>query len=277
MYAVDISCLESDQPCIGEPQLLFEVSKRSHGPRPPIFPYDWSPNGGQVVMAAVGFKGKDDIFVGDWDGRNWVNLTNSPDYESNPTWVPDGSRITYIASSGEPDNSFHAYTMTLDGKKASQLLSTLTLSGVGVLYWAPDGRQVVFAYSDVKGYYQLFLANPDGSDLRQLTYEEENHGLYGFSPDGQWILYTLETETGASFNNIYRIQIDGLDKVAVTQSTKGIKSNLAWAPGGDWIAFTSKMEGNYDVYLIRVDGTGLTKITHSNADEFAPAWRTLSP
>ncbi len=276
VYTIAVGCLESKQPCLETPRQLFEITKQSPGPRLPVLSYQWSPNGLQVVIEAVGFKGKDDIFVGDWDGQNWVNFTNSPTYEGSPVWSPDGLSIAYIANSGEPSYFLRAFTVRLDDKEASQLLSTLDLPSVGPLYWAPDGKQVAFACSDEQGYYQLFLANPDGSNLKQLTSEEENHGLFGFSPDGRWLLYTLETETGVAFN-IYRIRVDGSERVAITQDAEGFKTDLVWSPIGNWIAFTSNVEGNYDIYLIRSDGTGLTRVTKSNVDEYAPAWRILSP
>ena len=94
--------------------------------------------------------------------------------------------------------------------------------------------------------------------------------------DGRSLLYTLETETGVAFN-IYRIRVDGSERVAITQDAEGFKTDLVWSPIGNWIAFTSNVEGNYDIYLIRSDGTGLTRVTKSNVDEYAPAWRILSP
>jgi Tol biopolymer transport system component len=277
MYTIPVGCLESKQPCLGEPQQLFGITKQSLGPVPPILSYGWSPNGLKVVIEAVGINGKGDIFIGDWDGQNWVNLTNSPTYESSPVWSPDGLSIAYIANSGEPSHFLRAFTVKLNNKEVSQLLATSDLPSVGPLYWAPDGKQVAFARSDEQGYYQLFLANPDGSNLKQLTSEEENHGLFGFSPDGRWLLFTLETEIGAAFDNLYRIRVDGSEKVAITQDTEGFKIGLVWSPIGDWIAFTSKVEGNYNIYIIRSDGTGLTRVTESSIDEFAPAWRILSP
>jgi Tol biopolymer transport system component len=35
------------------------------------------------------------------------------------------------------------------------------------LFWTPDGRSIVFSQI---GSFDLFIVNPDGSDLRQLTF-----------------------------------------------------------------------------------------------------------
>jgi WD40 repeat protein len=277
MYAIDMGCLESEQPCIGEPQLLFEISKQGQGPRPPISPYDWSPDGQQVVIEAPGLRGKGDVFVGDWAGQNWINLTNTPNYEGSPAWSPDGLYIAYTANSGDPDHIVWAFSTRPDGTGVSQLLSILDFSGVRHPSWSPDGKQLAFVHSDENGYSQIFTANLDGSDLKQLTTGPEDHGLSGFSPDGQWILYTLETEKGSAISNIFLVRPDGSGEIAVTQETRGYRSRPVWSPEGDWIAFAAKIEGNYDIYLIRADGTKLIRVTLGTANEVAPAWRMISP
>ena len=45
-----------------------------------------------------------------------------------------------------------------------------------------------------------------------------------------------------------------------------------WSPDGKWIAFTSTRDGNYDIYLIRPDGTGLRNLTQHPAQDKDPTW-----
>jgi len=45
-----------------------------------------------------------------------------------------------------------------------------------------------------------------------------------------------------------------------------------WSPDGTRIAFTSNSTGNYDIFTMSPDGSGLTQITNSAADEVEPAW-----
>jgi Tol biopolymer transport system component len=45
-----------------------------------------------------------------------------------------------------------------------------------------------------------------------------------------------------------------------------------WSPDGKQIAFTSTRDGNYEVYLIRPDGTGLRNLTQHDAVDKDPAW-----
>jgi Tol biopolymer transport system component len=45
-----------------------------------------------------------------------------------------------------------------------------------------------------------------------------------------------------------------------------------WSPRGDWIGFTSKRDGDYEIYRIRPDGTGLQRLTHSPGNDAHPAF-----
>jgi TolB protein len=42
------------------------------------------------------------------------------------------------------------------------------------------------------------------------------------------------------------------------------------APGR--IAFTSLRDGNWEIYVMNADGTGLTRLTNHHADDRRPAW-----
>jgi len=45
-----------------------------------------------------------------------------------------------------------------------------------------------------------------------------------------------------------------------------------WSPDGTQIAFASDRSGNFDIWVINADGTGLTQLTDSPLDENYPSW-----
>ena len=61
--------------------------------------------------------------------------------------------------------------------------------------WSPDGKQIVFSKNVGRG-LELYLVNPDGSNLRQLTRFGEGTICTpaAWSPDGEWISFRFTDE-----------------------------------------------------------------------------------
>jgi Tol biopolymer transport system component len=46
----------------------------------------------------------------------------------------------------------------------------------------------------------------------------------------------------------------------------------AWSPDGKRLAFYSERDGNSEIYVMNADGSGVTRLTNTEADEGYPAW-----
>ncbi len=67
----------------------------------------------------------------------------------------------------------------------------------------------------------------------------------------------------------------GVTHAGITQLTNDAYKDVtpAWSPDGSKIAFASNRSGDYDIYVINPDGTGLTNLTNTtNTDEKYPSW-----
>jgi len=53
---------------------------------------------------------------------------------------------------------------------------------------------------------------------------------------------------------------DGKDPVNVTQSA-AIEYEVAWSPDSERIAFYSDRTGQYEIYVMKADGSGLRQVT----------------
>jgi TolB protein len=53
-----------------------------------------------------------DIYVMNADGTGLVKLTDSPDWDIEPSWSPDGELLAYYS---ERDGNFEVYVMNADG------------------------------------------------------------------------------------------------------------------------------------------------------------------
>jgi Tol biopolymer transport system component/tRNA A-37 threonylcarbamoyl transferase component Bud32 len=50
------------------------------------------------------------------------------------------------------------------------------------------------------------------------------------------------------------------------------ESDPTWSPDKRRIGFASKQDGNWEVYWVNADGTGLMRLTHNSARDIEPAW-----
>jgi len=265
VYAIEVGNLETNFPCFGKAELLFQTQF-------PIYSITWSPNGKRVAFEGVGENNSYSIFVADWDGQNLTNITDTPEGEDAgfPVWSLDGKKIAYIYG-GEIIHS-HVRISDPDGKNVTQI--TWKDSDPNRFYWIPGSNNI--AYID---YYpsRIIIGDINGTILYQFPQDTSHFIVYidlSFSPSGQRLVVNAEiyTEEGMPMIDLYVVNIDGSGE---TNLTNGIGVNLApeWSPLGDWIAYESKLDGSYNIYLIKPNGTQRIQVTHGSNDVVQPAWR----
>ena len=60
----------------------------------------------------------------------------------------------------------------------------------------------------------------------------------------------------------------------LTHSVDANTSNQApvWSPDGSRIAFDRSRDGDFDIYVMNADGSGLVQLTHESGIDARPAW-----
>ena len=140
-------------------------------------------------------------------------------------WGPEGC-LLFSAYVGD---SQAIWQINIDGKQAHQLTNN---SGDAVdrhMEVTRDGRYIVF-HSNRSGSLQIWRANSDGTNLKQLTTAGSN-SWPSTSPDSQSVIYNCRR---SDISTVCRIPIDGGDAV---QLAPGRGSRPALSPDGKYIAF----------------------------------------
>ena len=120
---------------------------------------------------------------------------------------------------------------------------------------------------------QVFIMNPDGSGVTQLTDDAGRRFHPDWSPDGTRLIYSTEYDFGPdAYSELYIINVDGTNPQLVPNSRNA--HHPAWSPDGDRVAFHADIErrGNLDIYVMNLDGTNLTRVTTQSGWDVNPDW-----
>lgn len=214
----------------------------------------------------------------------------------------DGKKLIYQATfdSMECDQIF---TMEIDGSDR-----TMVSTGKGrttCSYYYPNGDKILYASTHLsdakcppppdrsKGYvwklydsFDIFSANSDGSDLKQLTNTPGYDAEATISPKGDKIVFTSLRDGDPE---IYVMNLDGSNQTRLTFE-KGYDGGPFFSPDGSKIVFrasrpkTKEQFKDYDdlvengyvrptaleIFVMDADGKNMKQITNLGSASFAP-------
>lgn len=257
-------------------RLLFKGNSDLEGSSDALQP-SWSPHGNRIAFWGVNRTGRREIATIEPDApqpaTTIVRALDDPSLKWNPVWSP-GGRHLYFGSdrngtlnlwriridertgvtAGEPElmaipastsgnyafsrqgdlafatvmRSYHLLALPLDGETAKTgAPQVLFGASQDIKNFAPSPDRSMIAFTTGGGQEDLFVARPDGTRLRQLTYDEAKDRFPAWSPDGSR-LYFYSNRAGEY--GIWSIHVDGS---GLTQETaRGNFYNPGVSPDG---------------------------------------------
>jgi Tol biopolymer transport system component len=229
-----------------------------------------------------------DIFRASSDGKNIVRLTDTKGYDAEATVCKaDGSIVFTSLRDGDLD----LYRMDADGKNVRRLTSTLGYDGGA--FWSSDCSKIVWRASRPRpgkerddyrrllsmspplvrpSKLELWIANADGSDARQITYLDAASFAPYWHPSQSRILFSSNygDPKGREFD-IWAVNTNGTGLERITYA-KGFDGFPMFSPDGTMLAFSSNRAtapGRHDTNVFLASWTedvGEARIVESGAD-----------
>ena len=230
---------------------------------------NWSPHGDRIAFwAVVGGGGQRDLFTVDPHAANpkqtIIRLTNDRPLDWNPVWSPDGK---YLYFGSDRDGTMNLWRMPMNEHSGKALgppepaslptryaahfsfarsTGALAYAGVdlGESLWRvpfdPISMRVTGEPRSIFGGAMLLLPRPAG----------------GVSPDGTWIAFSnLGTQ-----EDLFLARTDGSETRQLTNDPEKDRG-ASWSPDGKVLYFYSQRGARYEIWSIRVDGSGLRQIS----------------
>jgi TolB protein len=130
--------------------------------------------------------------------------------------------------------------------------------------WTPDGSKLIFQ-SNRSGEWHLYVMNPDGTGLSDVTPNLKDCRNPSFSPDGKRIVFYSAMSGN---DEIYTMNADG-------SGVRNLTNNPArdihphWTPDGKRILFNSLRDDPdaFDIYAMNADGSDVKRLTATKEDE----------
>jgi len=213
---------------------------------------------GHIVFTSTR-DGKTEVYMVEPDGANPQRLTNNKNDDEQPALSPDGKMVAFVSNR---DGNYEIYALTLGGMKVQRITATaypeadpsFSADGKWIIYTSQaEGDRDIWRYNLASGKAEKYLAG-DGD---QYLAREAADGTLAYVQD-----------------------MGGDEEIMIRESGKqprplspspNIDTMPSFSPDGATIYFVSNRKGDYDVYAVNRDGSGLKAVVSTPDLEGKPA------
>lgn len=249
----------------------------------------WSPDG-QKIAFCFGTTPRVSLHVMDRDGANRIPVVKSQNNIYDYRWSPDGTKIMVYVKTKSPRDPEETWIVTI-GEKISverigrskwargwnhwasegatlerpreRLLNALPKE-IEWPEWSPDNRYLAFIKSGKLSITDTMVVGML-EQWRLGQFDPPCNKIMDWSPDGSKFLFL-----GGSYVSSVNVDGTGLANLSMAKAT-----DACWSPDGSYIAYSSPdgHKENDEIFIMRSDGTGHTKLTNTNYFHLDLDWR----
>ena len=200
----------------------------------------WSPDGRKIAYVSDA-EGGQVITMMDPDGTRVEALSPRAAHAIHPSWAPDSASVLYCTTDDlDPPRKNESDIFRVDTK--TRAITRLITGGINTYpVLSPDGKRIALRKIVDGSNSEVYVADADGSNLRNLTHDPAFDGWPAWSPDGRRIAFA--SNRGGN-QQIYVMDADGGHVTRVVHR-EGRATAPKWAPDGKALYFPicSKSDG----------------------------------
>lgn len=200
--------------------------------------------------------GNFEIYSSKPDGTDLIQLTDNGTYNAESTLSPDGTRLIFTSTM---DGDLDLYAMNVDGSDVRRITNRIGYDG-GAFY-SPDGSKIVWramypeTAQDTANYLglleerlvrpsnlELWLADADGSNAKQITHLGSANFAPFFHPSGDKLIFSSNHVAGGRTFDLFMINTDGTGLEQITDRPD-FDAFPMFSPDGSKLAWASNRNG----------------------------------
>ncbi len=238
----------------------------------------WSPDGSKILFArrmAEEPRSAWEVFDMDPDGSNQRQLTYSQGHDGHARYNADGSLIVFNSArstdfSGLSEEhldtggyNYEIYVMRSDGSDVRRLTDFHEWDTYPSI--SPDGRHLLWRRVLPDGgsgrsgrNSEIFLADVDGSNVRNLSQDPSFDGYPVWSPDGRFIAFASNRDGESLLEfNLYLMHFESGEIIRLTETIPNVEQvRPSWSPDGRSIIFNRDFpDGRAEIHILNVPTT----------------------
>ncbi|MEZ2333412.1 Tol-Pal system beta propeller repeat protein TolB [Mesorhizobium sp. RCC_202] len=205
------------------------------------------------------------LAIMDQDGANVRYLSDGRAIVLTPRFSPNRQEITYMSyESGQPK----VYLLQIETGQRE-----LVGNFPGMTFaprFSPDGQKVIMSLLRDDGNSNIFAMDLRSRSTTRLTDSTAIDTSPSYSPDGSQVVFTSDRGGGSGRSQIYVMGADGSNPHRISFGD-GVYSTPVWSPRGDLIAFTKQSGGQFQIGVMKTDGSG-ERILSAGFQQEGPTW-----